>query len=296
MDPILQKKRRRTGGYDDGTMSYSGQAPTTSATSSGAGVDTTTPYAHSPATNQYWNPQTVDRQGYREEGRKQYGVGSDYYKNLDQQGKLNFINKVGGGTPSGGYKGGQQLLAGLQHGGNGALANLAQDARAQRERDALIDQAYSKAANSAYSLEGIKDPAILSQLGKAPPHTQWREVFDNVTGKSLGYYADDQKSGRGGWFNQSWSRNQPAWQAGIGAVSGLITGGPVGAVVGGAAGWASGDKVKQQQDAQRKLDRLQNKQDIKNNVNPNRSTSLRDIARSRAAGAGTFNYTEQAEG
>lgn len=304
-----KKRKKLFGTFDDGTLSYkatqAAALPSTGATLQGtsSGVDTTTPFSHAPATQMYWNPETVDRSGYREEGRKQYGVGSDFYKGLDEQGKLDFINKIGGQVNGIGGNAFQSKMA-LSDKIQDRLKTLAAASpkfgylsrAAEAMRKIMIDKAYAGAAGRAYGLRGISDKTILSQLGKAAPHTEWREVFDNFTGKSLGYYQDDQKSGRGGWWDQSMARNPDAMQAGIGALSGLVVGGIPGAIVGGATGWYQGDQVKQQNEAQDKLVSLQNRQNILNNINPNRPRMLRDVARSRAAGAGTFNYTDQVEG
>lgn len=313
MEPISPKlKKRKTGTYDDGTLSYAATSPSATsevgfAPTQNTGTDTTTPYAHAPATQMYFTPENIDtQQGYREEGQKQYGIGSDYYKGLDQKGKLDFINKIGtsnapvkqnlatgvglmdkfsdkvaaAAAAGGGKTAGQQKM----------LGNIQKTSDSFKQQ--IIDKAYQKAAHNAYDLNKIGDPEILKQLGPAAPHTEWREVFDNVTGKSLGYYQDDMKSGQGGWWAKANARNPDAMQAGIGAIAGLVTGGIPGAIVGGAAGWAAGDKVKQANKQQHKLENMQNRLAFKQNAA--RSLGLRDVARSRAAGAGTFNYTEQA--
>jgi hypothetical protein len=328
------KRRKRTSPYDDGTSSYAstnvGPPELQPATLSNTGVDTTTPGAHSPSTNMYWNSQTADRQGYREEGQKQYGLGSEYYKGLDDAGKQAFTqkfatNQAGKGVAGAGLGSGPKMnplatpKADLQTqarfkaaaGADAPVANDQQEfgpasgmkgasaiasartSQAADQKQRMTDRAYQAAAKNAYSLQQIKDPALLGQLGKADPHHEWREVYDNVTGKSLGYYQDDMKSGRGGGLKQNWERNQPAWQAGIGAVTGLVTGGPAGAVIGGAAGFASGKKQQDAQKAQRLAQRAQNKYDLKNST---QNLGLRDVARSRAAGAGTFNYTDSVGG
>lgn len=296
------KKRRSTSPYDDGTTSYS--SPTTQTRSSGAGTFTTNTDepAASAATSGpptfyrngnplYYNTQ---RQGYREEGRKQYGLGSDYYKGLDEAGKLAFIKQVTGNDRFAQKYADPNANRVAVPGVRNPAMGIKNPFAPSKER--MLEQAYSRAANNAYGLKGVKDPALVAQLGGNKGHREWKEVVDRVTGDSKGYYQQEQDSGKGGLMGDlksNWDRNQAAWQAGIGAVGGLITGGPAGAVIGGLSGYASGSKVDKARKMARKLQRLEKKATFAEKNAPPRS--MRDVARSRAAGAGTFNYTEEAE-
>lgn len=293
--PWATKKKKQSQPYSSGTMEYAAAAQAPTATGTG-----TSPTFYRNGNPLYYN---TDRKGYREEGMRQYGVGSEYHKGLDDQGKIDFIKKFSGDRAAGLAQAGtglsdrvSQALAGVGRGSQSSQRNWQEGLANTRQN--MLDKAYAKAAGHAYGLKGVKNEAVLSQLGKPGAHREWKEVVDNVTGKSLGYYSEDQGSGRGGLgsdLKSSWDRNQAAWQAGIGAVSGLVLSGfnPLGAVAGGLSGYASGKKTDDARKMARHMQRADKKANFAEWNRPARS--LRDVARSRAAGAGTFNYTEQAE-
>src|SRR3990167_1213509 len=184
------KKRKTTVPYDDGTTSYQSAATSAAASQSSPAENV----IHSPSTQMYWNADTIDkRSGWREEGRKQYGVGSEYYKGLDRAGKEALFNKLGGGSSLQSFNQKSKFMDALSEKLKGTKLE-GKISLLDSARDKMLDKAYAKAASNAYGLRGIQDKAILSQLGQAGPHREWREVFDNVTGKSLGYYQDDMKS------------------------------------------------------------------------------------------------------
>lgn len=239
-----------------------------------------------------------------------YGSNSAYGKGLTAAAKAQLINKLRGGNYSGnmnrndlGFKAYYNSLMGkaapkgigAPAGSNGLGAPTARGGvtsnaakRRQLDNDRMLNQAYDSALkHGLYTQVEATEDDVNAELARNPiaSHERLKRVRDNISGR-VKWVVDNTASGPEKGIGGNWRRNQAAWQTGIGAVTGAITGGIPGAVLGAASGYASGSKAEKDIRAQ---------PDPKTGPRPVKRYMLRDVARQRAAGAGNFNYTEQAE-
>lgn len=239
---------------------------------------------------------------YYNDWRETYGSGTEYGKKLDSAAKIAAIQKLTG-------KGFDPLKSGSGFGkvksadlygyekalkaATGKYANSGMAARAKQDQDLyygkLLNAAYDKALNQGlYTVRQDTSPDDLkTQYEKNPiaSSSRWLRVKNNLTDTDQ-WMEDNMASGPEGGIGGNWRRNQAAWQAGIGAVTGLLTGGPVGMVAGGLGGYASGKPAE---------DEYRKSPDPKTTPKSaiQRPVLMRDVARQRAAGTGVFNYTER---
>lgn len=257
------------------------------------------------------------------EDQKLYAIRSLTGKDFDPFSGSGQYSKLNGTSPSQKFaglfdtdsQGARYLKANTRTGGVWGAKGTDNATLAEQYRMQMLDQAYDSALNDLYADRDLSDDEVKagdlqSDLkGDHGKDGKWVERTNRLTGEK-GYAPVKTKDAKYGsnFMSNSWRKEKDDWIEGAGAVGGVLatvlTGNPLlGLGVYGAAKDQS-DKTAE------KMEEKKYQQRFKTGDGTNAGASggagaaaaaayarrLRDVARSRAAGAGTFNYTEQVEG
>lgn len=260
---------------------------------------------------------------------EQMGSGSAYGKGLSEAQKLYAIKSLTGkdfdafsGPKGYGSKLGQstqEKFSGLfdtDAGGNRFLKEDAGGLRkkavnksnadlAEEYRKQMLDKAYDQALGDLYSDRDLSDEELTNAnlektlTGHHGKEAKWVERTNKLTGEK-GFAPVKTKDAKYGsnFLSSSWTKEKDDWIEGLGAAGALVatilTGNPL--IGAGIYGYAKSESNKAGERIQEKKAGGQARAAAgAGALNPQRLRQLRDVARSRAAGAGTFNYTEQVE-
>ncbi len=186
---------------------------------------------------------------------------------------------------------------------------------AEQYRQQMMDQAYDSALNDLYadrdlSDDEVKGADLQSDLrGDHGKDAKWVERTNRLTGEK-GFAPVKTKDAKYGSnvLSNSWRKEKDDWIEGIGAVGAAatlaLTGNPLLAASVYGAGKGISDKTAAKMEEKKANQRFKTGDGTNAGAYGGAGAAaaaaharrLRDVARSRAAGAGTFNYTEQVEG